>query len=509
MVRIGLVLLSSALLSATAALAQEQASIRGSVVDDSGAVLPGVTVTATEVNTGRQLVDVTDARGEYRLPSLPAGTYDLRAELTGFSTVVISKVELLVGQGATIGMKMGLATVQETVTVSGESPLVNLASTQIAGNVDRRQMEELPILGRNWMELALQVRGITANNVGDRPGVERDDRFQLSLDGQQVTQKVSGSDRGQPKFSREAIAEFQIATNMFDVTDGRSMGIQVRAITRSGTNDLHGSLYGNFRDDSLNAADFVAREVLPYENQQLGGSVGGPIVRDRAHYFLTYEYEREPSTILSQPPQLPSQSFTFPSELTQHSMLGRFDQTLSDRDHLSVRVSAWDLGAPFELGSTAHPSQALSRTQNSLTVFGNWSKVLSSRATQEVKVGYNKFDWDIGLAIPSMASTPQHVFPGLTVGGSRNYPQIFHERQATARYDLNLNVDRHDLKVGGEFLWWHDTGVRELVSRGEFIYSQRPLDIQRRFPAESYDDPTAWDLTGLDPLVQRVRPERR
>jgi hypothetical protein len=502
MIRIAVLLLSTFFMP-SGAFAQGQASLRGSVADDSGAVLPGVTVTATEVNTGRQLFAVTDDRGEYRLPSLPAGTYDLRAELTGFSTVVISRVELLVGQVATIAMTMALAAVQETVTVSGESPLVDLASAQVSGNVDRRQMEELPLLGRNWMELALQVRGITANNVSDRPGVERDDRFQLNLDGQQVTQKVSGSDRGQPKFSREAIAEFQIATNMFDVTDGRSMGIQVRAITRSGTNDLRGSFYGNFRDDSLNAPDPVAGVVLPYENQQIGGAIGGPILRDRAHYFFTYEYEREPSTTISQPPQLPSQSFSFPSKLTQHSTLGRFDQSLSDRDHLSVRISAWDLGAPFELGSTAHPSQALSRTQDSLTVFGTWSKVLSNRATQEVKVGYNKFDWDIGLAVASMASTPQHVFPGLTVGGSRNHPQVFHERQASGRYDLNLSLDRHDLKMGGEYLWWHDTGIRELVSRGEFIYSRRPADIERRIPAESYDDPSAWDLTGLDPLVQR------
>ncbi len=486
-----------------ASIAQEQASIRGTVLDSSSAILPGVTVTAVETRTGRQHVGVTDERGEYRLPSVPSGTYDIRAELPGFSTVVVSGVEVLVGQNATISLRMNVAKVQETVTVTGESPFVDVASTQLAGNVDRRQMEELPILGRNWMELALQVRGITANNVGDRPGVERDDRFQLSLDGQQVTQKVSGSDRGQPKFSREAIAEFQIATNLFDVTDGRLMGIQVRAVTRSGTNTMAGSLYGNFRNDRFNAADPAVNQVLPYENTQVGGSLGGPIVRDRAHYFFTFEYEREPGTIVSQPPQLPSQTFAFPTKLTQKSLLGRFDQSLSGKDHLSGRVSAWGLKAPFELGSTAHPSQALSRTQDSMTFLASWSRVLSDRAVQEVKVGYNTFDWDIFLAIPSMSTTPQLVFPGLTIGGQRNYPQEFHERQASFRYDLTLNRDRHDLKLGGEFLYWRDTGDRELVSRGEFIFSTRPADVERRFPFAEYDNPAAWDLSGLDPTVQR------
>jgi hypothetical protein len=503
MIRSTFILCSLMLLLSGAAGAQEQASIRGTVVDQSSAVLPGVTVTAVETSTGRQHVGVTDERGEYRLPTLPSGTYDIRAELAGFTTVVVSGVEILVGQNATIGLKMSVATLQETVTVTGESPLVDVASSQVAGNVDRRQMEELPILGRNWMELALQVRGITANNVGDRPGVERDDRFQLSLDGQQVTQKVSGSDRGQPKFSREAIAEFQIATNLFDVTDGRSMGIQVRAVTRSGTNTVAGSFYGNFRNDRFNAADHVVNRVLPYENQQVGGSLGGPIVRDRAHYFFTYEYEREPSTTIAQPAQLPNQTFVFPTKLTQKSLLGRFDQSLSATDHLSARVSAWNLKAPFELGSTAHPSQALSRTQDSVTLLGNWSRVLSDRAVQELKIGYNRFDWDIGLAIASMAGTPQLVFPGLTIGGSRNHPQEFHERQASVRYDLTLNRNRHDLKIGGEFLYWKDTGDRELVSRGEFIFSTRPADVERRFPFAAYDNPAAWDLSGLDASVQR------
>ena len=487
----------------SSAAAQEQAAIRGGVVDESGGVLPGVVVTATDTLTGRVLTAVSDEQGEYRFPSVPPSTYDLRAELEGFATVVVSQVEILVGQTATIRIEMALATLEETVTVSAESPLVDVSSSQIAGNVDRRQMEELPILGRNWMELALQVRGITANNVGDRPGVTRDDRFQLSLDGQQVTQKVSGSDRGQPKFSREAIAEFQIATNLFDITDGRSMGIQVRAITRSGTNDVTGSVYGNFRDDSFNAADNVAGEVLPFENQQAGTSIGGPIVRDRAHYFLTYEYEREPSTIVAQPAQLPSQTFAFPTKVVHNTLLGRYDQTFSSNDRLSVRLSGWDLDSPFELGNTAHPSGALSRTQNSFTSQAAWTRVLGDRTLQEVRVGYNKFDWTIDLAFPGMSTTPQYVFPGLTVGGSRNHPQAFHERQFSVRYDLTLNRGPHDLKVGAEYLWWNDTGIRELVSRGEFIFDQRPPDLERRFPADSYDNPAAWDVSGLDDLAQR------
>ena len=211
----------------------------------------------------------------------------------------------------------------ETLTVTGESPLVDISSTQVAGNVDRRQMEELPLQGRNWMELAMQVKGITANAVDNNPGV-RDRAFQLNLDGQEITQQVAGGGFGQPRFSREAIAEFQVVTNLFDITQGRSLGIQVQAISRSGTNDLDGSVYGYFRDDKLNEQDFIANRVLPYSNQQLGAAIGGPIVRDKLHYFLSYERENEPNTILAASAALgPTAHWSFPTKLVQNSFLGR------------------------------------------------------------------------------------------------------------------------------------------------------------------------------------------
>ena len=125
----------------------------------------------------------------------------------------------------------------------------------------------------------------------------------------------AGSGFGQPKFSREAIAEFQVVTNLFDITQGRSLGIQVQAISRSGTNNYDGSVYGYFRDDKWNAKDFIANRVLPYANQQLGGAFGGPLVKDKAHFFVSFERENEPNTILAAPASLPGQSFDFDTKL--------------------------------------------------------------------------------------------------------------------------------------------------------------------------------------------------
>jgi hypothetical protein len=195
-------MLAFALILAFAApAAAQQAAIIGTATDETKAVLPGVTVTAVELSTGAQFVSVTDERGEYRLLQMAPGRYKVQAELSGFGTVLVPEIQLLVGQSATVPLVLKLAAVTETLTVTGEAPLVDTNSSQVAGNVNPRQMEELPLQGRNWMELSKMVKGVTANVINNNPGVS-DDMFQLNLDGQQVTQKISGG-FGQPRFSRE------------------------------------------------------------------------------------------------------------------------------------------------------------------------------------------------------------------------------------------------------------------------------------------------------------------
>ena len=470
----------------------QQASIIGVAADQTKAVLPGVNVTATDQAAGRQFVSVTNEKGEYRLLTLPPGMYTIQAELSGFSTVMLKDVELLVGQNATIPFTMKLASVSETLTVVGETPLVDTQSSQVSGNVDRRQMEELPLQGRNWMELSKLVKGITANDVSNTPGVSRDDDFQLNLDGQQITQKVAGSGFGQPKFSREAIAEFQIITNMFDITQGRSAGIQVQAISRSGTNKMAGSLYGFFRSDKFNAPDPVANRVLPYQNQQVGGSLGGPIVKDKVHFFAAYEYEREPGTLVTSPALLPGQSFEIPYRNTQKSLLARVDDQLSVRNRLSVRGSIYSLDNPFVLGAGAHPSNAYVSTQQATNVVGNWSKVISDTKVQEVHIGYNHFDWTRN-PIPGQSGI-EYNFVGLTVGKAYNYPQLFYQNNFESRYDLSIHKSTHDLKVGGEFIFVRNTGDWFIQQVGRMIFNSNPANLGSIIAGT---DPAAWNIAAI------------
>jgi hypothetical protein len=485
--------------------AQQDAVIVGTIIDTSRAVLPGVTVTATGVDTGRQYVATTDERGEYRLPGIAPGTYKLQAELAGFATVVIPEVELLVGQNATVPFTLQVATLTENVTVTGEAPLLDTQRAQVSGNVDRRQMEALPIQGRNWLELSMMVKGVTANSIAERPGVNRDSAFQLNLDGQQITQNLCCSTSfGQPGLSREAVAEYQIVTNLFDVTMGRSAGLQVQAVSRAGTNDLNGSVYGFFRDDRFNSPDLVVGRVLPYSNQQTGFAVGGPVLRDRMHFFTSYEYEREPNTIVAAPSALNGQSLTMSTKTTTHNLLARVDRQFGANNHLMVRGTFFDRFNPVDqLSGTSHPSNGAQRGRDAQIITANWTRVLGGGLMQEVRGSFYRYHWLYSL-LEDMPPTPEYRFPGLTIGGPWNYPEEFDVQiRPAVRYDLSWHKGSHDLKIGGEFVRGHDTGYWPARARGQFFFSSIPADIGRRFPIDAWNDPSRWDLTGLDSLVLR------
>jgi len=490
------------LLAFVSSASAQDASIAGTVTDETKAVLPGATITVTNIETGAQTTAVSDERGQYRLVNVRPGKYRVQAELQGFANVLVPEVELLVGQNATVPFVMKLAQVTETVTITGESPLVDISSSQVAGNVDRRQMEQLPLQGRNWMELSKLVKGITANDVTNTPGVGTDDMFQLNLDGQQITQKIAGSGFGQPRFSREAIAEFQIVTNMFDITQGRSAGIQVQAISKSGTNTNSGSFYGYFRDDKLNAADPVAKRVLPYSNQQLGGTFGGPIVKDKLHYFASYEYEREPGTFFSSPSTLPGQSFTVPYQNGQKSFLGRVDDQLSSSSRLSIRGSRWTWSNPFVLAANGHPSNASVQTKSATNVLGSWSHVGASNKVHEFRVGYNNFDWT-NAPQPSMVGSPEYDFPGLTVGAPYNFPQHPRQNNFESRYDLNWHRDTHDLKIGAEYIYVRHSGDWFIQTIGRYTMNAVPTNLGQLIPPDAALDPSRWNLAGLSSFVQR------
>ncbi len=495
----------------TAANAYAQATtaaLNGVISDESGAVLPGVTVTATDVNSGNQYFAVTDGTGQYGLPALAPSTYDITAELPGFATVLVPGIELLLGTTAALPFTMTVATLEETVTVTSEAPLVDLQSTQVTGSIDRRQMEELPIFGRDWLGLTLMVKGVTGNDVSDgRPAVFRDGEFQVNVDGQQQTQAVSWTSAfGQPRLSREAIAEFQVVTNLFDVTQGRATSIQVHAITRSGTNRLEGSAYGFFRSDKFNAPDSVAGTVLPYAVQQVGGSVGGPIVQDRVHYFFTYEYERQPFSV-PVTPAFYDQTVLIAAKQTEHRMMGRADYQIGANDHFMVRYNsnrAFDPQGGWAGGSYTstvnHPTQTANLGRDSYGLTANWTRTLSSTMVQELKMSMFHYHWHHEPA-EGVPLTPHFRFHNQGYGGPgarTNYPEEFWQNTPAVRYELSWTKGDHDFKIGAEHLRWVDDGWWRLLERGSYTFNGVPSDYTTRFPLDTWADPSTWNVEGAE-----------
>src|SRR5262249_21043134 len=459
------------------AFAQVEATIVGTVSDESKAVLPGVTVTAIDLAIGRQFTDVTNPRGEYRLVRLQAGKNKLQGERPGFPTSGFSEIELLVGQNATIPFTMKVASIEESLTVSAAAPLVDTRQAQVSGNVDRRQMEELPINGRNWLQLSTMVKGITANQITDTStpnGSSRTAAFRVNLERQETTQETSVTGFGQPGISRDAIAEYQIVTNMFDVTMGRSVGLQVQAISKAGSNNYGGSMYGYFRSDKLNAADAYTGKVLPYSNQQVGGTFGGPIIKDKMHYFFSYEYQREPNTIVIGPSVYRGETITLPADTFQHYALGRGDYQLTPKDHLLVRGNYFDWQNPHFFSATTSPTRGAERFHHSNFITGNWSRVARNNLLLELRVNWFHYQFINAPLKDGPASFPEFIFPALTIGPNWNYPEDWNQDHVTTTYELKWHKDKHDVKIGSELHLERDAGWWRARSRGQMFFASTP-----------------------------------
>jgi hypothetical protein len=496
-----------------AAHAQET-NLSGTVTDATDAVLPGVTVTAVNTATGNSFVAVTDGEGRYRLPTLRPGVYKVTADLTGFNTVAQDGLELLVGQQGTRNFKLTLSGVQESITVRSESPLIELRQSRLGGNIDTRQVEELPLNGRNWMSLVTMAPGARVNGAGassvtpystDTPNGNQPGGFQINMDGQQVTTNWSVVGMGSPHFSRDAIAEFQLVSSRFDATQGRSTGVQVNVVSKGGTNRYAGSLSGYFRDSNLNAKDPILNRVVPYSDQQVSGTFGGPIKLDKIHFFGNYEYERSPNTLI---PNVPYPVFNNPpfgsgdlkATTRQNYYGGRVDWVLNQNNRLLVRGSGFTFTVPVQGAATAHPSTWANNIEASGQAFVSWTRT-SKSMVNDLKGGYNGFHDEIGRLVPGDVPTINFA-GGFTVG--RVVRGLFGAQKTLSfRDDLTLFRGRHELKMGGEF--FHPSSRLYYGSNPDGSFDATlgpvPANVGSLFPV--WNDASTWNLAGLPSSIIR------
>ncbi|HUP40044.1 MAG TPA: TonB-dependent receptor, partial [Vicinamibacterales bacterium] len=292
-----------------------EATLYGVVQDSSGAILPGVTVMVTHQGTTLKRETVSDARGEFALPALPAGTYTIRMELSGFKTYENKGLSLNAGQTVRQTFALEVGTLAETVTVAESAPLIETATTAQVQSLGE-EVREIPVSRRNLQNVILLGSGISSsdNAAGGgrafRVNGVGDGGHAITVDGSSAQTNPEnrgfGNYGGQNQIeimSVESVAEVQVAKGVLPAEYGGSIGGQVNMITRSGTNQFHGSILENFQSDKFASRDpFLPSTTAKPKIQfnQFGGSFGGPILRNRVLFFTTYEGYREESGVTVQ-----------------------------------------------------------------------------------------------------------------------------------------------------------------------------------------------------------------
>lgn len=491
-----------ALISITAIGRAQQTGFTGKVTDSQGAAIAGATVDITRVG-GATFHATTNGEGIYLAPSLTAADYEITASSSGF-TPVRKPVTLLVGQLVTIDLQLPVATTSTSVVVEGESVAIDTTSSVVAGNVTPQEVQGMPINGRNYMSLATLVPGIKINAVtADVPvgSASESGKFMITMDGLQVSQDTAGSSFGQPRFSQDAISQFQIITNRFDATLGRSAGVYVNSQSKTGSNTFHGGAFGYFRNDSLNAPDPVQKKVLPFSDQQYGGTFGGPIRKDKLWFFGSYEGERKPDTA-SSTNNITGAAFSHANNLRVNEYLGRGDYQLNEHNRIFLRGDGFTYKSDFlGVSGNADPSRGYQGTRTSYGFVADWNSNVTANLVNDLHAGYHHFGWQ---NLPYTNSI-EIIFPNITVGGPYNYPQIFAQNNQDYRDDVFWLKGKHSVKFGAEYIYTGHGGYFQQNVRGRVNPcggSPSAADFAAMFP-NGTTDPTTWNFTAINSVCGR------
>ena len=477
--------------------------ITGKVVDATGAVVAGTTVTARQDGTGFSRATKTNTSGEYLLTQLPPGKYTLTAELTGFKTVSLPAVEVNVGSRLTVPVTLEVGERTETVTVAASTPIVETTRSDISGIVTPLEIQNLPVLNRTFASLAIVMP--EARPVGNfDPTKTRLGTFAMSGgDGRQLNVNVDGGDNKDnavgsliQNFAFESIQEFQVLQHRWTAESGRSVGGVVNVISRSGTNTYRGSAFTNFRGDNTRALDFFElqrQESNPdftkpeYSRGEFGGSFGGPITPDKIFFFGAYEQFRERSNnpltqaAFSQLEAIPGSAVvsSIPTPYDDKLMTLKSDWRVGAGRTMFARYAWQDLASPND--QIPVPATADLNNGNTNTI-KNHSFVLSDTST--FKGAYlNQFSFHvqdfINQILPNVTGVPLLQFPSVTTGPNGNTPQETSVRKYQFRDDVSWQRGAHGFKAGTNYIYTDLGGYFYFGSSGYTVaWFDDPLTIQ-------------------------------
>ncbi|HEX7330506.1 MAG TPA: TonB-dependent receptor [Pyrinomonadaceae bacterium] len=472
-------------LSACVCVAQQSvtsATLSGRIEDSSGAVVSGASVTATNLETQQQLNTITDDEGRYRFPYLRTGPYDLKVNASGFSTVT-RQLTVSVGQALDLPIKLDVAGVSAQVNIGANVPAIETVRTQITETIRPREINELPLNGRNYLDLALLIPGVSPTNTGSNqrfaetsavPGQGLSIAGQRNLYNSFIVDGVSANDDAADLtgtyYSEEVIDQFQVVTSGGIAEFGRASGGVVNILTKSGTNDWRGGMYGFFRNQRFDARNPLAPAKDLLTQAQYGATIGGPLRRERTFFFSNFEQTRRnysavltisPSAVNSINNRLRAVNYqgplvstgVVPASFDTTNFFTRIDHSINRRNQLSGRYSLYHIEAVNSrtVGGLNAVSRGTGLNDTDQTVVVSNVTTFSSRTLNEARVQYTNSRLD--------APVNDETGPAVNIAGVANF--------GTATFsplgrDINLfeavdNVSTqrgdHSLKFGGGFLY--------------------------------------------------------
>ncbi len=455
-----------ALVAGTASAQQTTGTIIGRVLDDQGAAVPGATVTATSPATGFSRTSVSDAEGVYRLSALNVGQFDLAVELPGFASVERKGVVVNVGQTITLDFTLKVAAVAETVLVTGQSPLIEATVSSVGGIVDIGRIESIPLNGRQFANLAATLPGVGLGNHSDPTKSTQYSPQINGGNGRNVNYQIDGGDNNDDTvggllqlFPLEAIQEFNFVTSRSKAENGRSNGGVMNIVTKSGTNNYRGSFFELFRDKSMNATTYTEKtnnsDKQDYRQNQFGGSFGGPILKDKAHYFGAFERtQRDTKQVVSTSGLFPSLDGTFDTPYRETLLNVKATANVNANNFLSVRYGRNQNKQPY--GADAQtPVNGWGDSENSFNSINvNHNSVIGGSKLNEFIFQYA----DFANFISARSQDPYQLFPnGVAIGQSPNTPQTTEQKKWQFRDDFSWHVTGlggigHDFKTGVNFI---------------------------------------------------------
>jgi hypothetical protein len=456
--------------------AQVVGQIQGTVTDAQGGVLPGVSLTLRNTETGAARTTVSESDGQYRFAGLQPGIYALKAELQGFATIEVERMTITIGLQLQQDFKMQLQNLQETVTVTGEAPVIEVTRTEVAQVITQEQIETLPMADRQPASLVLLLPGTNMDNTQVRrsqanigAGGINNQMNAYFLDGSSNWSTNSGQQHAE--MPQLAIREFRVNVAQASAEHGGNVAGLVSIVTRSGTNRFSGEALEYFKNQNLQARDKNAEDVgapkPDYKRNQWGLALGGPVVKDKVHFYSAIEYQTENKsfTVNSGQPQFYNKlEGVFPTDYLRHKYFLRGDWQISQSQALFVRYGRdWEhIDCEGCGGTNAAFNQSYVESPRDTTVTGHtW--VISNRALNELRVQYparlhsttgppGTSLWDRPGDFPSErfdGYTQVYNFPSMHWGsntGSLNFTQRFELKD-----DYSYSAGSHQWKFGFEY----------------------------------------------------------